>query len=544
MRGLSMHSKDGDYSSVSSSETVQLNCMNVNKALLLAMRCERLAACQSCDVRTSKMSVRDLALRPCKLSAKWAMPSTSSSMEGPYVDRTKFIHCVRTAETKLLKSFPDIPADEGSLLRLYEGSREVLDLMYDTILKNDFCGCTEQEIQVIIGQENERKRALEFLLNSGLVAIVGIHSARYVGMRFIDKWAVKSFRFKDVLSTTTLEACDPVTQSDNDTLVSDKDDKICEMVRFLPRPWVRPDGSLNRSMLRWCAEGIFFRILEAPGALETYITEEFSTILNNWVISTNFPMNAPSEESQLSTAVRSGVEDDDVFSETFVPAAAGTDRIKAIFTRDVRNIPSFEMSMLKNIGFGSFFVATLVGGTADIPFAAERFKSQHSYSLFVSQRDAASRLNNYMFLSFWRYGARLGFRCCYFSVAYLLVASLLAAYRNKLKAYDFIIGGAVSGAVYRCNMGLRGSLVTGLAGACLSAPLTLLFYSVLICSGYKDFDGFYKNCRQEYYRSAVQKKKEKLEIDFIKKQYNLSNSEAIALYKKLQTQKTTDKENA
>ncbi|KHJ45198.1 hypothetical protein D918_04502 [Trichuris suis] len=57
-----------------------------------------------------------------------------------------------------------------------------------------------------------------------------------------------------------------------------------------------------------------------------------------------------------------------------------------------------------------FLVGAFIAGSREMPWAKQRFKEQHALSLFSSRAEVAGRLNNYMLITFWKVGGRVGVR--------------------------------------------------------------------------------------------------------------------------------------
>jgi len=58
------------------------------------------------------------------------------------------------------------------------------------------------------------------------------------------------------------------------------EDSQAAPVKFMPRPWLKPDGTLNKPMLRWLCEGLFLRFMSMPGVTDSYIREQFASVMD------------------------------------------------------------------------------------------------------------------------------------------------------------------------------------------------------------------------------------------------------------------------
>ncbi|CDW53104.1 Tim17 domain containing protein [Trichuris trichiura] len=180
----------------------------------------------------------------------------------------------------------------------------------------------------------------------------------------------------------------------------------------------------------------------------------------------------------------------------------GWTRVTDMLTKRDRQLESFEVKMMKKASLGSFIVGTLIAGLREMPWAKQRFKEQHTLSLFSSRAEAVSRLYSYMLITFWKVGGRVGVRMAAFAFSYTFLVACLARYRDRLKMYDFLIGGTVAGAVYRLPRGLRASFAASILGLAFSGINILCIYPLLFMTK-MSLDEWYKYIREEHYRQEL-----------------------------------------
>ncbi|KRZ16432.1 Translocase of inner mitochondrial membrane domain-containing protein 1 [Trichinella zimbabwensis] len=217
--------------------------------------------------------------------------------------------------------------------------------------------------------------------------------------------------------------------------------------------------------------------------------------------------------------------------EHFVSAPTAWLRLKSIFLKNEYGFDSYEWRVVKNSTVFTFIIGTVMAGTAEIPLANQRFKEQHSLSLFANKREAIRRLQSHLMVSFWRNGIRLGLRIGFFTFSYTCTLACLAAYEDRLKGFHFVFSGALAGALYRINMGLRASFAAGVIGGMLGLCSTaVILYPALFIFN-KSLDETYKQVRDQYFRETLQEIKNKNEISGIQEQFNVSKWEARAILK-------------
>jgi len=243
-------------------EAVHLACHSANKWLLCKLRQERLHACLSTDARSVNVRVRDLTLNSCTLVAKLA----PSYKDTHFHDLAK----VRDAMNKLVQNAKVMTPDE---IRENEGRHEmdaIEQQVRDILNENGTIGMTDEEFQEKTGGDESFRLCLMEMIERGDVKICGVWKKRYVHLTHIDPWAVVSVRFtKEGRELSQRVVCDSTgSQTEGD------------VVKFLPRPWLKPDGTINKPMLRWLSEGVFLRIMSMPGVTDSYIQEQFISVLD------------------------------------------------------------------------------------------------------------------------------------------------------------------------------------------------------------------------------------------------------------------------
>ncbi|KRX19313.1 General transcription factor 3C polypeptide 1 [Trichinella nelsoni] len=227
--------------------------------------------------------------------------------------------------------------------------------------------------------------------------------------------------------------------------------------------------------------------------------------------------------------------------EHFVSAPTAWLRLKSIFLKNEYGFDSFEWKAVKNSTLFTFIIGTMMAGTAELPLAHQRFKEQHSLSLFANKYEAIRRLQSHLLVSFWKSGIRLGLRIGFFTFSYTCALACLAAYEDQLKGFHFVFSGALAGALYRINMGLRASFAAGVIGGVLGLCSSAVIVCPALFISKKSLDEAYKQVRDQHFRESLQAIKNNNEIYGIQKQFNVSKWEARAILKaRQQEQLLTD----
>lgn len=170
-------------------------------------------------------------------------------------------------------------------------------------------------------------------------------------------------------------------------------------------------------------------------------------------------------------------DDHDYVSETNRPKAyveseilqkeTGWDRLMMMFTFDSGLSPELKfVHQAVTLGGAS---GAAVGGINFARQARENFIRKHQADAFTSEMEATRQLYDKMILEFYRGAWRFGWRMAFFSGIYVLIAMGGSVYRNKFGITEQVAAGALSGSVFKMNMGLKGTLAGCFLGSVLGA---------------------------------------------------------------------------
>ncbi|XP_014292024.1 RPII140-upstream gene protein isoform X2 [Halyomorpha halys] len=121
------------------------------------------------------------------------------------------------------------------------------------------------------------------------------------------------------------------------------------------------------------------------------------------------------------------------------------------------------------------FAGGVYGGCIYSRKAYLDFIERNEATKFKDHFEAKKELQNYVTVNFAKGAFKWGWRVCLFTGLYMSFVTALHVYRDESSILNYIIGGLVSGMIYRINYGLRGLVVggtlgsmVGLAGGCLT----------------------------------------------------------------------------
>lgn len=120
--------------------------------------------------------------------------------------------------------------------------------------------------------EEKIRLHLKTLIDAGHVLRVGIQHHRYCATANADPWLVKSIKMRKEKQTGDGPAA-------KKPKISKFELTRTEPVRFIPKPWLKSDGSINMPMLRWQLEGVLLLIMAKNGASEERLISMFGPVL-------------------------------------------------------------------------------------------------------------------------------------------------------------------------------------------------------------------------------------------------------------------------
>ncbi|KAM8873025.1 complex I assembly factor TIMMDC1, mitochondrial [Synchiropus picturatus] len=148
----------------------------------------------------------------------------------------------------------------------------------------------------------------------------------------------------------------------------------------------------------------------------------------------------------------------------------GWDRIKDLFDRDVSQKYPEELTNVLKGGLFAAVAGMIYGGLPAARHAKERYIKLSQAEIYSSQVEAVRSAHNAAVRGFVRYGVRWSWRVCVFVTMFNSVSTGLSVYRDKYTLSNFAAAGAVTGGLFRLNLGLKGLVAGTIIGAVLGIP--------------------------------------------------------------------------
>ncbi|KAK2856773.1 hypothetical protein Q5P01_005508 [Channa striata] len=161
----------------------------------------------------------------------------------------------------------------------------------------------------------------------------------------------------------------------------------------------------------------------------------------------------------------------------------GWDRIKELFDRDVTQRYPEELTNVIKSGVVAALAGMLYGGLPAARHARQRYIQISQAEIYTSRVDAVRSAHNAAIRGFVRYGWRWSWRVAAFVTLFNSVSTGLTLYRDKCTLSHYAAAGAVTGGLFRLNLGLRGLAAGTIIGAVLGIPTGALIISMQSVAG-------------------------------------------------------------
>lgn len=148
----------------------------------------------------------------------------------------------------------------------------------------------------------------------------------------------------------------------------------------------------------------------------------------------------------------------------------GWDRIKDLFYRGDGQAYSEEVSNVAKGALTAALVGLFYGGLPGGRHARERFIQLSQAEIYRSRVEAVRSAHNAAIRGFVRYGWRWSWRVGTFVTLFNTISTGISVYRDSNALSHFAVAGAVTGGVFRMNLGLRGLVAGSAIGAALGVP--------------------------------------------------------------------------
>ncbi|KAF7664155.1 hypothetical protein LDENG_00187200 [Lucifuga dentata] len=161
----------------------------------------------------------------------------------------------------------------------------------------------------------------------------------------------------------------------------------------------------------------------------------------------------------------------------------GWDRIKDLFCRDETQRHPEELTNLVKSGLVAALAGLIYGGLPAARHARQRYIQASQAEIYTSRVEAVRSAHNAAIRGFVRYGWRWSWRVAAFVTLFNSVSTGLSVYRDKYSLSHYAAAGAVTGGLFRLNLGLGGLVAGAVIGAVLGIPTGALIMGMQSLTG-------------------------------------------------------------
>ncbi|KPI97994.1 PREDICTED: RPII140-upstream gene protein [Papilio xuthus] len=188
----------------------------------------------------------------------------------------------------------------------------------------------------------------------------------------------------------------------------------------------------------------------------------------------------------------------------------GLERVKKMFQRDEFGEVSVELHNVVQATMSGAFIGACFGGFLQSREAYVKFIERNQATAFTSTMQAKKQLQDYVTIGFAKGAVHWGWRLGLFTGCFSLFTTMIAVYRGESSLIDYIMAGALTGGVYKANLGVAATIVGATLGGVLSAFGGLLILNILKITGVSMDDlrrVLYKIklAREEQYNQVLEK---------------------------------------
>ncbi|TMS11710.1 Complex I assembly factor TIMMDC1, mitochondrial [Larimichthys crocea] len=161
----------------------------------------------------------------------------------------------------------------------------------------------------------------------------------------------------------------------------------------------------------------------------------------------------------------------------------GWDRIKDLFDKDPTQSYPEELTNVIKSGLVAALAGLFYGGLPAARHARQRYIQASQAEIYTGRVDAVRSAHNAAIRGFVRYGWRWSWRVGAFVTLFNSVSTGLSVYRDKYAISHYAAAGAVTGGLFRLNLGLGGLVAGTVIGAVLGIPTGALIISIQSLAG-------------------------------------------------------------
>lgn len=283
-----------------------------------------------------------------------------------------------------------------------------------------------------------------------------------------------------------------------------------ERSRTCCAPWrqqadTSPGGALNTGLAQGLIQGLFHS--DRPVSFCLFLPRVYAA---DGAAAQSAQMSSSSTASTSPTHSPTPRTLPDLMGRPEFPDT-GWDRIKDLFERHPSQKYPEELTNVIKSAAVAMVAGFIYGGLPAARHARKRYIQVSQAELYTSRVDAVRSSHNAAVRGFVRYGFRWSWRVAAFVTLFNSISTGLSVYRDKYTLSHYTAAGAVTGGLFRLNLGLGRIVAGSIIGAILGIPAGFMIISMQAMSG-ETFRERRRRERRELYELKVAEWEARLQL--------------------------------
>lgn len=191
-------------------------------------------------------------------------------------------------------------------------------------------------------------------------------------------------------------------------------------------------------------------------------------------------------------------------------AETGKDRLRQMFKKDEFGDLSPELHMVTQGAMMGVFCGSMIGGSIHSRESYLKFMESNQATVFHNHIDAKKRLQDKVFLGFFRGAWMWGWRLGLFTGSMVFITTTISVYRGKSSVLEYIAAGTLSGMIYKFKTGPKAMIAGGAVGGFLGAMAGSISLAIMYVTGtsMEEIRYWQYKWKEDYQQSKLQRLRE------------------------------------
>ncbi|XP_064081084.1 RPII140-upstream gene protein-like [Macrobrachium nipponense] len=188
----------------------------------------------------------------------------------------------------------------------------------------------------------------------------------------------------------------------------------------------------------------------------------------------------------------------------------GKDRLRQMFKKDDFGDLSPELQMVTQGAMMGLFCGSILGGSIHSRESYLKFMESNQATVFHNHIDAKKRLQDKVFIGFFRGAWMWGWRLGLFTGSLVFITTTISVYRGKSSILEYITAGTLTGMVYKFKSGPKAMIAGGAVGGFLGTIAGSISLALMYVTGtsMEEIRYWQYKWKEDYQQSKLQRLRE------------------------------------